>query len=298
MAENVFGFLLELDEDKAKDWLRRYVCGEQVEPAVRVPFDMTPVAFLLGEVGSMIDLPLPLRIGTLAGSLLAEQIRDGAHRRAGAEEMEALFALVESLPVSNEIVEFLHDLAVAGRLLPPSEGGGTDLHLLALRTLVFHQRPRPGQIDRMVAFWTRELEDPRYAPIAIQGLLELSVREAIQALPAFVRLARASRPPIPLANTLFVVSEALGTDNALWRELVRVFEGAVDEFEIVRETFGRSRLPESNPAAWRVLCDAGGQASGFVAFTPRYVAADDQAVKRARAGLGEAGLLAPVAMAA
>lgn len=298
MSENGFGFLLELDEDKAKGWLRHYLRGEQVEPVVRVPFDMTPIAFLLGEVSSMTDPTLPLCVGTLAGSLLAEQIRNGAHRRADAEGMETLFALVESLPVSNEIIEFLHDLAVTGRLLPPSSGGGTDLHLLALRALVFHQRPHPGQIDRMVAFWKQELEEPRYAPIAMQGLLELSVREAIRALPAFVRLAHASKPPIPLANTLFLVSEALGTDNALWEKLVRVFAGSEAELGVVREVFGRSRLPESNPEAWKILQEADGEVSGSVAFTPRYVRADDPSVKHAKRGLPEAGLLVPIATAA
>jgi hypothetical protein len=253
MPANPFGFLLELPEAEGKEWLRRYLRGDAIEPPVRVPFDLQPLEFLLGQVNPLPEEALPLRVGTLAGTLLAEAIIRGAHRGGDRREIEALFTLVESLPVSDAVAEFLNDLAVTGRLLSGPGECGIDFHLLALRGLILHQRPVHGEVSRLIQFWKNEMHDLRYAAVAIQGLLRVSVTAAIEVLPDFVRRARVARPPVPLANTLFAVSVELGTDRALWEQLVRAFRGWPDELEVVRETFGKARLPESNPAAWEVL---------------------------------------------
>ncbi len=292
MPENPFGFLLDFPLDQAKAWLSRYLRGEAVDPAVRVPFDMTPPIFLIGQVNPMPEPALPLRIGTLAGTLLAEAIAAGAYRGTAPEEVATLFTLVESLPVSPEVAEFLNDLAVAGRLLDRSGSAETDLHLLALRAMVHHQRPPQGEIGRLVAFWRMELADPRYAPVAMQGLLRISVTEGLQALPEFVRRLLASRPAIPLANTLFVVSEALGAERSLWRDLVAAFEGWEAEFAAVKDGFGRSRLPKSNAIAWQVLQAKPAEAPGAVGYAPRYSRRDDAGIELAFSHLGGA-LLEP-----
>ena len=253
MTENPFGFLLGLSDTQGKEWLRRFLKGEATDPAVRVPFDLQPLEFLLGRVNPLPDPVLPLRVGTLAGTLLAEAVAGGAQRTEDPTEIEALFALVESLPVSQDVADFLNDLAVTGRLVTNQAGPRPDLHLLTLRALVLHQRPVQGEIEGLLDFWKRKLKDPKYAPIAMQGLLRISVADAINSLPEFVRRARRAIPPIPLANTLFAVSVELGTDRSLWEHLVRVFEGQPDDFKVVKETLGRTRFPESNPVAWEAL---------------------------------------------
>jgi hypothetical protein len=294
MPANPFGFLLDLTEDQGREWLKRYLRGETPDPPAPVPFDLEPVEFLLGEISPLLDPALPLRIGTLAGTLLAEAIVGGAHRAGDIREMESLFALVESLPVSEEITEFLNDLAVTGRLLRGRKEIGADLYLLALRALALHQRPVQGEIVGLVDFWKRKLDDPPYAAIAMQGLLGISVTAAINALPEFVRLARTADPPIPLANTLFAISEDLGADQLLWTKLVRAFEGRGDGLEVVRETFRRARLSDSNPEAWAALQTAPPRSILPTPFVSRYSLPDDAAIESARERLNGA-LLEPLA---
>ncbi len=292
MPENPFGFLLDLPTDQGKEWLSRYLAGEAVEPAVRVPFDMTPAIFLISQVNPMPEPALPLRIGTLAGTLLAEVITAGAHRGAAPEKVATLFTLVESLPVSPGVAGFLNDLAATGRLLDVSGSPETDLHLLALRAMVAHQRAPQGEIGRLIAFWRWELDDPRYAPVAMQGLFRISVAEGLKALPRFVRDSLAARPVIPLANTLFVVSEVLGDDRSLWRDLVAAFHGWDVELAAVKEAFGRSRLPQSNLAAWQALQAKPVEAPGAVGYVSLYSRRDDAGIELALRHLPGA-LLAP-----
>ncbi|MBI4609356.1 MAG: hypothetical protein HY726_10120 [Candidatus Rokubacteria bacterium] len=292
MPESPFGFLLELTEDQGKEWLRRYLGGKTTLPSVRIPSDLRPLEFLLGEVNPMPDEALPLRVGTLAGGLLAEAIAEGAHRTGDPRWVEALFTLAGSLPVSEDITEFITDLAVTGRLLESQRGAGLDLHLVALRALVAHQRPVQGSIDRLIAFWERELDDLRYAPIAIQGLLRISVAAAIRHLPGFIRRAQAAHPPVPLVNTLFSVSIELGTDTAMWDDLVRAFDGYKKEFEALRETYGQTRFPERNPRAWEVLQTPPQPHPVPARFARVYSRPDDPGIQSAWANL-DRGLLEP-----
>lgn len=282
MTENPFGFLLGLSDTQGKEWLRRFLKGEAPDPAVRVPFDLQPLEFLLGRVNPLPDPVLPLRVGTLAGTLLAEAVARGAQRTEDPTEIEALFTLVESLPVSQDVADFLNDLAVTGRLVTNQAGPRPDLHLLTLRALVLHQRPVQGEIEGLLDFWKRKLKDTKYAPIAMQGLLRISVSTAISSLPEFVRLARTANPPIPLANTLFAVSVELGADPLLWDDLVRAFAGWEDELDVVRETFGKTRLPESNPPAWEALRDASPHPRQPTPFIARYLQPNDSRIRLAR----------------
>lgn len=293
MTENPFRFLLGLTETQGKAWLRRYLKGENTDPSVRIPFDLQPLEFLLGRISPLPDPVFPLRIGTLAGELLAEAIIRGPHRAGDPREVEVLFTLVESLPVSREIAEFLNDLAVTGRLLTSRGETGRDLHFLTLRALVLHQRPLQGEIEGLLEFWKRKLKDPRYAPIAIQGLLRISVPSALECLPEFVSRARASIPPIPLANTLFAVSMELGADQSLWADLVRAFEGDRDGFEVLRETFRQTRLPELNPDAWAALHTAPRQPPVLTPFASRYLPQNDPHIESARHRLKQGRLLEP-----
>jgi hypothetical protein len=275
MAENPFGFLLELSEDQGKEWLRRFLRGEGTSPPVRVPFDLQPLEFLLGRINPLPDSALPLRVGTLAASLLAEAITRGAHRAEEPEQVEAFFTLVESLPVPETTVEFLIALAATGRLLSGPPATGPDLHLLTLRALVLHQRALPGEVKKLIRFWEEELDDLRYAAVAIQGLLRVSVAAGIRALPEFVRRARGAKPPIPLVNTLFVVSEELTANQSFWADLVRAFDGESDEFQSVTDTFAQMRLPETNPDAWAVLQTPIRHATVRVDFSPQYARPED-----------------------
>lgn len=253
MGTSPFEFLLDLPEADGRQWLARYLMGETTAPPVQVPFDLQRLEFLLGEVNPLPNETLPRRVGDLAGGLLAEAIIRGAHRTGEVRFLKALFTLLESLPASQKIEEFLNDLVVSGRLLGWPAGDGADFHLLTLRALVLHWRPVTGQVERLIELWKREARDLRYAPIAIQGLLRVSVAAAIDALPDFVDRALAARPTLPVANTLFAVSVELGDDKFMWEQFVRVFDGHPRAFETVKDTFSRTGLAQSNPVAWQVL---------------------------------------------
>jgi hypothetical protein len=282
MVNNQFDVLTTLPDVQAAAWLSDYLRSRPVAPPVRVPFDLEPVEFLLSQVHSLSNSELPRRVGTLAGKLVAEAIAQGKHRPGDTAEQEALrtlFTLIEALPVSDDVAEFLYDLAVSGRLL---DGGELDLHLLTLRALVLHQRPRPGEIERAVEFWRHEADDIRYAAIAIQGLLRIAAPGAIELLPEFVRRARAAQPPLPLTNTLFVVESELGSSKDLWQALRSAFDAQPSQLTLVRDEFARLRLRERNPVAWEILHQDATIADPVGGWSLQFATGDEQKINRAR----------------
>lgn len=253
MSPNPFSFLLDLPDTDARYWLSRYILDESTTPTIQVPFDLQRLEFLLGEVNPLPDPTLPLRIGDLAGGLLAETLLRGGQRTHGTRFLTALFTLLESLPVSEPIEEFLNDLVISGRLLDRPAGSVPDFHLLALRVLVLHQRPVSNDTGRLVDLWRREARQLRYASIAIQGMLRASPAAAVDALPDFIERALAERPPLPLANLLFAFSVELDSDKRMWKRLVSAFAYHPEAFEAVRQTLRKTSIPRSQPVAWEVL---------------------------------------------
>ena len=248
-----FEFLLDLPEPEGQRWLARYLQGEVTTPAIRVPHDLQPLVFLLHQITPLSDPALPRRVGSLAGALLAERLVRGAYRTGDIDFIKALFTLLESLPLPDDVEEFLNDLAAGGRLIGRPLTDGTDLHLLTLRCLVWHQRPRDDDSARAIDLWRREARDVRYAPIAIQGLLRLSVPAAIEAFAILAARAPTARPQLLLANVLFVVSAALGGNRQMWESLVSALARCPGALETVREAFAKTGLPRSNPVAWQAL---------------------------------------------
>lgn len=220
-------------------------------PAVNVPSDLQPLEFLLSEVHPSVGGPLPRRLGDLAGGLLAEAITRGDHRNGQPGFLRALFTLVESLPVSENVEEFLNDLAATGRLLDWPTHGDLDFHLFTLRALVHHQRSAQGQSERLINLWKRELQDLRYAPIALQGLLRLSAPTAIDALPAFVERSMAATPPRSLVNTLYALSLELGSTEVLWQRLIRVFDRHPVALQAPSAALSKTRLLSLSALAGR-----------------------------------------------
>jgi hypothetical protein len=289
---DALSFLLDAPDADAMRWLHSFLEEGTVQPRITVPPDVEPVEYLLGHVHSLGGGELPRRLGTLAAKLLAEAIAQGTYRTTEPRETKtiaALFTLVEALPLSADAVEFLQDLALSGRLL---KDAGLDLHLLTLRALVLHQRPRPGQIDRLIDFWRREAEDVRYAAIAIQGLLRISTPAALEMVADFVGRARTAEPQLPITNTLFVLSSELGPARELWEDFRRALGGRPDDLEAVRQVFRQTRLHQTNPVAW----DALGRSDAVMADDPgtggvwamRFAPANSPAVARARERLGDA----------
>jgi len=253
VPRNPFGFLLDIPDSSGISWLRSYLRGESTDPKVAVPTDVDSLSYLLGRVHPLGDAPLPRKVGTLAATLLSEAVGLGLHRSGRREDsafVSDLFTLVEALPLSEAAVATINDLATAGRLLG---GDDPDFHLLALRALVLHQRPEPGEIRGYVEFWRRQAEHLRHAPTAIQGLLRISAPAAIDILPDFVTRARAARPPVPLINTLFVVAAELGCALELWRKLRRAFYDRPGDLAAVREALRGLRVDERQPEVWAIL---------------------------------------------
>jgi len=253
VPRNPFGFLLDIPDSSAISWLRSYLRGESTDPKVAVPADVDSLSYLLGRVHPLGDAPLPRKVGTLAATLLSEAVGLGLHRSGRREDsafVSDLFTLVEALPLSEAAAATLNDLATAGRLLG---GDDPDFHLHALRALVLHQRPQPGEIRGYVEFWRRQAENLRHAPTAIQGLLRISAPAAIEMLPDFVTRARAATPPVPLINTLFAVAAELGLALELWKALRRVFNDRSVDLEAVREALRGLRVDERQPEVWAVL---------------------------------------------
>lgn len=253
MSANPFSFLIDLPDTEARQWLARYLRDEGIVPTIEVPFDLQRLDFLLGEVNPLPTATLPIRIGDLAGGLLAEAILRAGNRAADARFLMALFALLESLPVSESVGEFLNDLVISGRLLAWPIGDDADFHLLALRVLVLHQRPVADNKDRLIDLWKRETRDLRYASIAIQGMLRAAPGAAIAALPDFVERALAARPPLPITNLLFAFSVELGDDQRMWERLIAGFVHHPKAFEAVKQTLKGTRIARPQTAAWEVL---------------------------------------------
>ena len=252
-SANPFQFLRDLSDDEARRWLRRYLMEPVTDPPpVHVPFDIGHLEFLLAEITPVTDRSLPLRVGELAGTLLAEALAAG-FATCDPRFLRALFALVESLPLPEDIVAFLHRLAVTGQLL--SWPGDDDFHLVVLRTLVLHQPSSPDPVARWIDFWKREADDLRYASISIQGLLRIAPLDALEVLPDFINRASRATARIPLANLLFAVSVALADDQTLWRHLARLLHAHPGAFAAVKEGFQRIHLPRTHPTAWRIVED-------------------------------------------
>jgi hypothetical protein len=253
MPANPFEFLLDMPEREGRMWLSRYLLGEATDPSLDVPFDVGRLEFLLGEVARIPEKTLPARVAELAGGLLAEAVMATPLRDTDPRLLRALFILVEALPVSDMIVEFLTKLAISGPLLPWPDRDRPDFHLLTLRALVLHQRPSGRRDDRLVEFWKHEAQDPRYASVAIQGLLRVSPVHAIDALPDFVERALGATPPIPLANLLFALTVALNHKEILWRRVASLAFREPKAFGAIRDGLRKIRLPDTNPRAWDVL---------------------------------------------
>ncbi len=253
MQPTPFRFLLETSESQGQEWLTRYLMNETPNPRVPVPSDIGRLEFLLGEVNPIPELALPLRVGDLAGALLAKAVMAEDRQLRKPDFLKALFTLVESLPVSENVVEFLNMLAISGRLVSWPPADTPDFHLLTLRSLVSHQRPVADDVNRLIDFWKREAQDLRYASISIQGLLRVAPRHAVQIIPDFVDRVLNTPGPMPFANLLFAVSIELGADLQIWQHLVRVLRGDPRVFGATKEGFSRIQLARNNPEAWKLF---------------------------------------------
>lgn len=262
-----------MSDADGEEWLRGYLSGDR-RPSVPVPADMRPVEFLLASLDDAPNRALPERVGTLAGGLLATAVLEDVVRGRDGTLLRDVFSLVESLPVSDQTVEFLHRLATMGSMLARGQASDTDFHLLTLRALVTHQRPWPGEIERLLDVWRRELADLRYAGVAMQGLARVSAPAAIAALPGFIARALGEHPPVPLADTIFAFSQELGESRALWEDVVRRLREVSGALEAVQDGFTRSGLHRSHPIAWEVLRSASTGAPS-TPFATRYTASDD-----------------------
>jgi hypothetical protein len=293
MPGRSFLFVKSLSDADCEAWLVSFLRGAITEPRVEVPSDLEPIEFLLGQLSASEDSDLSLKVGTVAGKTLARMVRQD-RLSEDVRLAEWLFKIVEALPVSQQVSEFLLGLALTDRLIPVATGG-RDFHLLCLRALALHQLPETGKVRGLIEFWREQAADSRYAPIAIQGLLRLSAVGALDILPDAIASAIRATPPRPLINTLFSVARSLGTDQTLWRALISKFDPAGEEFAAARRTFRDLGLPRLLPEVWALFEQGPILAPLDGVFRAVYAGRQQGVIDRARRHLGSDVLLEPVA---